>query len=504
MAKTCDPRLTMMTGTLSRRTALHGLGGAGIATALDRVTPHRTLAGQASPEMLIEPEAGSWKTWILTSGDQLRPEAPPDETATPAELSTLQAMVDDRDAVALDRIAYWDAGSPGYRWNEIATQQTQRTQMGPGAYRVMALMNVAIYDATIAAWDAKYTYNRPRPAVTDTELETAIPTPNSPSYPDEHAVTAGAAVTVLAYLFPDESERFSQLVQEAADSRVMAGVAYPSDIAAGLKLGRKVGKLFVEYARTDHPDAPFDPTTMPTGPGMWSGDPATLTAPMLGMEDTWVLEKPDQFRPKPPPAPDSPERVAEIAEVKDYQRDVAPFTELWFWPQDPAGRPAPDSAPFSSNQVIFYYAPMLQFLWGPELAQKLFEYRWDTNPPQAARAYALVSIACHDSTVAAWNAKFFYWTARPVMFDPEITTVLPTYLVPDYPSAHTAGLAATEEVLSYLFPRDEQFFQSRAEEMAASRVWAGIHFRSASDAGLQLGRAVGDAVIAWAKTSSVD
>jgi hypothetical protein len=40
--------------------------------------------------------------------------------------------------------------------------------------------------------------------------------------------------------------------------------------------------------------------------------------------------------------------------------------------------------------------------------------------------------------------------------------------------------------------------------MAASRVWAGIHFRSASDAGLQLGRDVGDAVTAWAKTDGVD
>src|SRR5215213_10359042 len=116
MGKTRDPRCTMTTGTLSRRTALHGLGGAGIATALVRVTPHRTLARQASPEMMIEPEAGTWKTWILTSGDQLRPGAPPNETATQDELTKLRAMVDDRDAVTLDRIAYWDAGSPGYRW----------------------------------------------------------------------------------------------------------------------------------------------------------------------------------------------------------------------------------------------------------------------------------------------------------------------------------------------------------------------------------------------------
>jgi membrane-associated phospholipid phosphatase len=501
MDTTHDPRLTMVTGAVSRRTALGGLGGAGIATALGLATPRHVAASENVAKVLpIEPEAGLWKTWILASGDQLRPEAPPDEAGTQDELAELKGMVADRDAVALDRISYWDAGSPGYRWNEIATQQTQRAQMGPNAYRVLALMNAAIYDATIAAWDAKYAFNRARPAMTDAELETAISTPNSPSYPDEHAATAGVAATVLAYLFPDDAERFGAMVQEAADSRLMAGVAYPSDIAAGLKLGRDVGKLFVAYAKTDNSDAQFDPTTMPTGPGMWSGDAATLAVPTLGNWDTWVLDSPDQFRPEPPPDPDSPERAAEIAEVKNYKRDVAPFTELWFWPQDPAGRQAPDSAPFSSNQVIFYYAPVLHFLWEPELSQKLFEYRWDTNPPRAARAYALVSIACHDSTVACWDAKFFYWTARPVMFDPEITTVLPTYPIPDYPSGHATGLAATAQVLSYLFPRDEQFFQSRAEENAASRVWAGIHFRSAADAGVQLGRDVGDAVIEWAET----
>ena len=45
----------------------------------------------------------------------------------------------------------------------------------------------------------------------------------------------------------------------------------------------------------------------------------------------------------------------------------------------------------------------------------------------------------------------------------------------------------------------EHLFQSRADENAASRIWAGIHFRTATDAGLLLGREVGDAVIAWAE-----
>jgi hypothetical protein len=55
-------------------------------------------------------------------------------------------------------------------------------------------------------------------------------------------------------------------------------------------------------------------------------------------------------------------------------------------------------------------------------------------------------------------------------------------------------------MLAHLFPRDADFFNSRAEEMGASRVWAGIHFRSASESGLALGRAVAGKVIQYAMT----
>jgi hypothetical protein len=310
METTRDPRVTAQGVSLSRRTALGGLGGAGIATVLGLATPHRMLASQASTEMMIEPGAGSWKTWILESGDQLRPAAPPDETATQAELTKLQAMVADRDADVLDRISYWDAGSPGYRWNEVAMQQTKAATYGPGdAYRTMTYLNTTVYDATIAAWDAKYGYNRPRPAVAESSLETAIPTPASPSYPDEHAVTAGAASAILAYLFPDSAESFAEMATEAADSRVKAGVAYPSDTTAGLDLGKAVAELFIERAKTDGANAEYDPTAAPVGPGVWFGEPA---APMLGTWKTWVLERGDQFRPGPPPAYDSSERAAEL------------------------------------------------------------------------------------------------------------------------------------------------------------------------------------------------
>ena len=98
----------------------------------------------------------------------------------------------------------------------------------------MALLSVAIYDATVAAWDSKYAYNRLRPTVFDPSLMVALPNPQSPSYPSEHATVAGAASTVLAYLFPDRADDFKARARESAQVWVQAGLQYPSDVASTL------------------------------------------------------------------------------------------------------------------------------------------------------------------------------------------------------------------------------------------------------------------------------
>ena len=102
----------------------------------------------------------------------------------------------------------------------------------------MALLSVAIYDATVAAWDSKYAYNRLRPTVVDPSLMAALPNPQSPSYPSEHATVVGAASTVLAYLFPDRADDFKARARESAQVWVQAGLQYPSDVAAGMELGQ--------------------------------------------------------------------------------------------------------------------------------------------------------------------------------------------------------------------------------------------------------------------------
>lgn len=488
-------------GRMSRRTILKASAAAGAGAALGMAALPAMASDDASElradnEAQVEPNAGSWKTWLLESGNQMRLAEPPGPPEARAEMQVLKDLATQRDEAALAQVHYWNAGAPCYRWNEIAVAHAIDKGILLAEYRMLALMNVAIYDATVAAWDTKYAYNRRRPMLSrygsyNPKLSTVIDTPTNPSYPCEHAVAAGAASAVLGYIFPDDAAYFAEKAAEAGHSRLLAGVVFPSDVEAGLALGRAVAELAIARGMADGSDLPWD-GVIPEGPGLWSGEPAF---PTMGSWATWALSSGSELRPLPPPAWDSPERAVELDEVRDYVRDANPGSELSFWPEHPGGRPAPDSVPFSSNQLVFYYAPVLSHLWINELNQKHFEYRLDDNPPRAARAYALVSIACYDSTVASWEAKFYYWTARPNQFDPDLTTILPTYPIPDYPSGHATTLGGTAEMLSYLFPASEHFFQSRADENAASRLWAGIHFRSACEVGVELGRAVGRRVI---------
>ena len=165
----------------------------------------------------IEPKAGTWKTWVISSGREFRVAEPPNEAATTAEIGELKSLANTRDAATKDLIAYWNVGPPSYRWHDIALSEVMRNNL-PWNYamRDFALLHVAIYDAMVAAWDSKYRYNRKRPSEVDGKLTTELANPRSPSYPAEHAVAAGAAAEVLSYIFPDRVSDFAAKAEEAS------------------------------------------------------------------------------------------------------------------------------------------------------------------------------------------------------------------------------------------------------------------------------------------------
>lgn len=419
----------------------------------------------------IEPEAGRWQTWVATDVATLRPPAPPDQAATQAEIVELKTLAAQRDAAARQQVAYWDAGSPSYRWIEIALAQFKSKPFPPlRISRGMALMNVAIYDAMVAAWDAKYTYRRPRPSLVDPTLTTLVSTPNSPAYPAEHAVAAGAAAAILGYLYPDDAQTFQAKAEAAAHSRVLAGVQYPSDVEVGLELGRQVALLVLERAKADGSDVPWG-GVMPTEPGHWAGEKPI--EPLGGTWRPWVLASGDELRPPAPLAYDSPEKAAELQEIQT-------FTRTW-----------------QTDQKALYNQTFEGIFtgWYDNAHLRIFEYHLDKNPPRAARIYAAMSVAHYDAQIACWDAKYAYWAPRPFQLDPELVTLFPSPNHPSYPAAHGCASGAITAVSAYFFPAEAESIQARADEAAMTRLWAGIHFRSDIETGLALGRAVAQKVI---------
>jgi membrane-associated phospholipid phosphatase len=425
----------------------------------------------------IEPHAGGWKTWVLSSGSQMRLPAPPDTSATPAELPAVRAAMA-ADGTALAKVAYWDEGSPAYQWiNAASNQLIARNIGGPASTRALALVSVALYDSMIAAWDSKYAFNRPRPSATDPTILPHVSTIDSPSYPSEHAVAAGAAAAVLSYLYPDSAATFQSMAQEAAQSRVTAGASYPSDVQAGLQLGAAVGAAVVQWGQADGSDAQANGTFPPT-PGKWSGTNAV--APGAGMWKTWALNSAGDLRPGPPPAFDTSDGVAQLAAIKNLMRTADQNHTVWFW------------------------QPSFTTPWLDVLSRKLFEYRVDLDAPRAARAYALAMVAQHDATLACWDAKYVYLEPRPIQADSTIVTAYATPNHPGYPSGHACAGGSWGTVVNYLFAEDPQDFKAMGTNAGMSTFFAEIHTPFDVDTGLNLGSAVAQQVVSWAKQDGAD
>ena len=125
------------------------------------------------------------------------------------------------------------------------------------------------------------------------------------------------------------------------------------------------------------------------------------------------------------------------------------------------------------------------------------------NPPYAARAFALLSVAQYDALIATWKYKNQYKRAAPYKTDATITPSVPKSDLPSYPSEDAVVAAASREVLKFLFPGEVPLLEAKATEHKNSRLWAGANVQSDIDAGEALGKAVAAKIIAYAKTDNM-
>lgn len=451
----------------------------------------------------------TWTPWLLDSSDQFRLAPPPRSGSATSrrEVRELLSLQRQRTPRVRRRVAFWNEGPATLPWTRTALELVRKhRQRPPFVARALTLLHTAMFDALIAAQDSRTAYSRPAPARIDDRLRPLFATRGS-SYPPDVAVVAGAAETVLAYLFPNEPEStFSVLATEASESRLWAGTNYRSDIERGRKLGRDVAALFIARGEADGSTSTGFPHEPRSGEEYWSPTPPGFEPPTGGPVGTWipwVMTSQDAARVLSgipgPFAYGSDAFTAELQEVVDVQAGLTDEEKATaeFW-----------------DDGLGTYTPAGH--WNDIALELTSVHRLGTNA--AARLFAYLNVAMYDGAIAVFEAKYFWSSIRPVTavrrlcdggtrlcrvaeLDPDqggdpARATFPEWLpyiatppFPSYPAGHSTVSGAAGAVLTSFFPNAGGELNRLAEEAAYSRLLGGIHFRSDNDDALRLGRA---------------
>ena len=215
---------------------------------------------QETPQRMVGlvPLFGKVRLWNVPNVEAIRP-GPPPAPGSPAFEASAKELKQYAANLTTNqrRIAnFWNDGlntyTPPGHWNRFAKEEVVAKKLSPvRTARVFAYLNMAIVDAGIGCWDAKYYYHYPRPIQTIPGFKTILGTPNFPAYTSGHAAFSGAASEVMAHFFPANASQFRTWAEEAAMSRIYGGIHYSFDASAGLTQGRQAAAYSIAKAKLD-------------------------------------------------------------------------------------------------------------------------------------------------------------------------------------------------------------------------------------------------------------
>jgi hypothetical protein len=409
--------------------------------------------------------------------------------------------------------------NPVSSWNSIAVQAALTAgENAIVASRTLAISQVAVHDA-LNAIDARY--------------ERYAFTGNAQAGASEDAAIAAAARDALVGAIVVGPLPFGGFGSPAAQAASVAQIdaAYATALAAipdglpkndGIAIGQAAAAAILAMRSTDGATT-LVTYTPGTQPGEWqptanpvpfdppaAADNLPAVLPGWGAVPPFVLRRSSQFEPNGPPALSGKRYASDYNEVKAIGEKNSPtrtaeqtsIARFWY-EGSPAG-------------------------WS-RIARVVAESRgldsWET-----ARLLALVNLAMADGFIAGFETKYAINFWRPVtairagdtdgndetVADPAWSTLLNTPAIPDYTSTHSVLGGAAAEVLRRFFLNDEVLFTTTsgvpfagltrsfasfsqaAAENGESRIYAGIHFRSAVAEGIKQGTKIGGFVFTHA------
>jgi hypothetical protein len=376
-------------------------------------------------------------------------------------------------------------------WDSVGIQAfTAAGLTAAEGHVIFAYAAIAVYDAVLAI-DGGY-----EPFAVEVD---------APAGSSAQAAVAAAAHQILAHYLPAQAPTIVDPAYMASLATIPAGQAKTDGIA----VGESVANLLIAQRSGDGFRVPvtYTPPSPPI-PGVWIPTAATPPiGPYLGRMRPFSLRSADVFRPGGPPTLDSEKWAHEYNEVKEIGSST--------------------SATRTPDQTVaarFWAEAPVQQAHG-SFRKLILDNQLDVA--DAARFMAMISVTYADALIACFDAKYHYAFWRPItairagqtdgndatVGDPTWSTLLPaTPNHPEYPSAHSCLTPAGGLVIArflgtpkidFTVPSltgigDRHFARAKdlEYEVANARIWGGIHFRSAVEDGVEIGKKTAHQVLA--------
>jgi hypothetical protein len=230
------------------------------------------------------PHWGSRRPWVMPRADHFRPGPPPALTSAvwARDYNEIKAVggktSTQRTPEQTAMAKFWEATLPVVYWPVARAVAGAPGRDLTDNARLFALAGIAMDDALIAVFDAKYHYNfwRPVTAIRNGDLDgndaterdggwaPFIDTPMHPEYPCAHCiVSASLGAVVEGEIGSGPTPKLSSasstaggavrtwttvgdFVKEVAEARIYDGVHYRNSTEVGTAMGRKIGELAVQ------------------------------------------------------------------------------------------------------------------------------------------------------------------------------------------------------------------------------------------------------------------
>jgi hypothetical protein len=421
-------------------------------------------------------------------------------------LVVASALVASSALQARDAEALLPTGNTVQQWNKIA----EDTVVGSGPFQnegliYMAYVSAAVYDAAVGIEGGFEPYALGIDAPAGASLDAAV---------------VEAAYRVLRTYFPSQA-----VALDAFHAEALAAVPDGTAKSDGIAVGVAAAAAIVGSRTSDGRLTPIGVTspfeTRNPAPGIWRLTPpfAAAQTPWVGSVQPFILKKAGQFQPRPPAPLTSQRWVEQFDEIKLYGRNTG------------SGRTPEQTAiaRFWTANVIRQYNRLARDISAARALGLL-----DT-----ARLVAMINVIGADAQISVMNSKYKFLFWRPVTaIDPSAVTtdglgpvpgfddgnpatleepgwrpLVTTPNHPEYPAAHGSITSAVAKVLSEFFGGDQiavgihgfdaagaagnldavRHFDSAEQlrlEIIEARLWAGLHYRQSSEAGVDLGRKV--------------